>query len=142
MHQMILETLKNHVTPFLPDNLFNVIDVTAKELGENAENLYKKDLFEAIGFQNGFKPWTDFRGLGLLGPILMIHLFERIDKIYSEAEFQHHKFEQDHICIRNNVIFNFISISQGSLNLIKYDGFPLILVLIQIINKSLNLIKH
>lgn len=59
--------------------------MSAKELGEIADNIYEKDLYESIGFQNGSKPWTDIRGIGMLGPLILLHTFERIKSYYSEA---------------------------------------------------------
>ena len=41
-----------------------------------------KDLYEAIGFQNGRKPWTDCRGVGLMGINLLISFFENINKAH------------------------------------------------------------
>ena len=45
-----MESVKNHLTTFLPDNIVKIIDVTATEMGERADAIYKKDLYEAIGF--------------------------------------------------------------------------------------------
>ena len=64
----------------------DIIDVSAKELGEDANQIYEKDLYESIGFQNGNKPWTDLSGIGMLGPLIILHTFERISGFYEEAQ--------------------------------------------------------
>lgn len=81
----MFETLRNHLTPFLNKEAIEIIDVSAKELGEDANDIYEKDLYESIGFQNGFKPWTDSRAVGMLGPLVALHTIERIEDVYFEA---------------------------------------------------------
>ena len=43
-----------------------------------------QDLYETIGFQNGAKPWTDCRAVGLMGINLLICFFENINKSHLE----------------------------------------------------------
>ena len=69
----------------LQKKTLKIIDVTAKELGNKANKLYNKDLYECIGISNGFEPYNDFKANGMFNLIVMTHLFERIDDIYSEA---------------------------------------------------------
>ena len=53
------------------------------KVSENiSEKLYEKDCYEAIGFQNGYKPYTDLRTVGLLGPLVIVNFLERLDMIY------------------------------------------------------------
>ena len=55
--------------------LQNEITVIAKELGDKANKLYNKDLYECIGFSNGFKPENDLKANGMFNLIVMTHLF-------------------------------------------------------------------
>ena len=58
-----------------------------KPLGQNHHNkLFQKDLFEAVGFQNGFKPWTDTRAVGIMGLNLVKNFFYRVEVFYSDAK--------------------------------------------------------
>tara|TARA_B110000285_G_C15059692_1_gene581648 strand:- start:669 stop:875 length:207 start_codon:yes stop_codon:yes gene_type:complete len=58
-HWKILDTVRNYIILHLQIKTLDVIDVTAKELGDKANKLYNKDLYECIGFSNGFKPEND-----------------------------------------------------------------------------------
>ena len=42
--------------------------------------------WEYIGFQNGNKPQTDTRAVGILGPMIVLNFLERIWKIQDEAQ--------------------------------------------------------
>ena len=88
------------------------------------------DIYEALGFQNGKKPWTDIReGTGLLSLISVLYFIERTNKIYSN-------------CNDNNfALRNLLLISQDTTNS-SLDGFPLILVFIEIVHRTLNLLKQ
>jgi hypothetical protein len=43
-------------------------------------------LYEAVGFQNGRKPWTDSRAIGIMGLNLVINFFYRVDVFYIDAK--------------------------------------------------------
>ena len=73
-HVQMLSTVKNYMAIFLPKKTIDVIKVgfnnlrndndktnDGAELEKLALNTFEKDIFEAIGFQNGNKPHTDIR---------------------------------------------------------------------------------
>jgi len=43
-------------------------------------------LYEAVGFQNGFKPWTDARAIGIMGLNLVKNFFHRVEVFYLDAK--------------------------------------------------------
>ena len=74
----ILLKLKNIIIQHYPPNVIQVLKVS-----ENiSKKLYEKDCYEAIGFQNGYAPYTDLRAVGLLGPLVIVNFFERLEMIY------------------------------------------------------------
>ena len=74
-HWKMLDTVRNYIILHLQNKTLDVIDVTAKELGDKANKLYNKDLYECIGFSNGFKPENDLKANGMFNLIVMTHLF-------------------------------------------------------------------
>ena len=48
--------------------------------------ILRKDLYEAVGFQNGFKPWTDARAIGIMGLNLVKNFFYRVEVYYLDAK--------------------------------------------------------
>ena len=83
---------------------------------------------EAIGFTDGDCPENDMHGLGLFSLTLLNAFFEGICDRYSELDKKNSK---------NHFLYNMVTLSNGKTNL---DGFPIIRVLIEIVNKSKELI--
>ena len=55
----MIETVRHYIILHLQTSTLKVIDITAKELGDRANKLYNKDLYECIGFSNGYEPYND-----------------------------------------------------------------------------------
>ena len=60
--------------------------VECHKLQDFGQKLIEKHIYESIGFQNGLNPITDTRAVGVLGPLMVINLFERLDRIYKDTE--------------------------------------------------------
>ena len=83
-HMAILETLRAHLlsNEQSTERTPSMIETHAKVLNLDQE----KDKWESIGFQNGNRPYTDCRAVGIQGPILLIEFFEKIEKMFIEAQ--------------------------------------------------------
>lgn len=75
---------------------------------EKSDNIFERDISEAIGFTYGKYPDEDIKEAGMLGLICSLYFFERIQKIYAS----------DKIVSRSNNIFmnNLMKMSQDSAN--------------------------
>lgn len=90
----------------------------------------EKDIYETLGFQNGNKPWTDIReGTGILCLISLLNFIERTNEIYASSGDS------------NYVLRNLLQISKNTSNS-SFDGFPMILVFIDVVHRSLALLKN
>jgi len=70
-----------------------------------------------------------------------MNFLERVWNIYDEAKQRiSHTFPDEKVVIQNYMIKNMLQTSQGVTKQFEYDGFPLILALFHIVNKSLDLI--
>lgn len=160
-HHNLLLTIREVLAKQLDEQLIKIINTRNEESENNRRLRYSqrirgwdysskdKDLYEAIGFQNGMKPWTDCRAVGLLGINLLINFFENIQKshlIFQEQaeerlkkEHAKHKHRKpEHVHLRNTLIDNLLVISQGKPG--ENSGFPLILAMLNIISMSYDLI--
>ena len=64
--------------------------------------MVEKHKYEDIGFQNGVNPITDTRAVGMLGPLIILNLFERLDKLYKVT-----KYNMDQTWFHAGKILNF-----------------------------------
>mmetsp|Transcript_33596 Transcript_33596/g.51707 ORF Transcript_33596/g.51707 Transcript_33596/m.51707 type:complete len:132 (+) Transcript_33596:1029-1424(+) len=104
--------------------------------------LFEKDISEAMGFTSGDKPHEDIKGAGMFGTLTILNFLEKINGFYSEClddnSLMNSSVEAG--AIDNNVFMaNLLKMSQSSSK--KRDGFPLILVLFQVVENCLNLIE-
>ena len=81
------------MTRFLPKEITNIIEFSndkklfkTNEMEGFGNKIKEKDLYEAVGFQNGQQPHTDARGIGVFGIIVLNNFFDRINQIYTEYE--------------------------------------------------------
>ena len=84
LHQKLLLTVRNHISNFISKKTLNILDATHSLKDHN--QILKKDLYEAVGFQNGFKPWTDARAIGIMGLNLVKNFFYRVEVFYLDAK--------------------------------------------------------
>lgn len=113
---------------------------SARERTNNQDDMFEKDCSEAIGFQDGFKPYKDLQNNGMLALLSSINFIERTNSIYDECLSQE---EIDQGMTGENIFMQNLSfISQNSPKTVKNDGFPLILVLIDVVNNCMNLIQE
>ena len=77
--------------------------------------IHQKDLFEAVGFSNGKKPWTDGRAIGIMGLNLVKNFFYRVEVFYIDAKkaLEHNKVHGTKIkkYYKNHLIENLLIIS-------------------------------
>ena len=88
-----MKAFRNNMTRFLPREVTDVIEISNDKklfkINENEElqnKIKEKDLYEAVGFQNGFQPHTDARGIGIFGVVVLNNFFDRINQVYTEYE--------------------------------------------------------
>lgn len=129
----MLKTVRNHLAMHLSEDIIKVLSINCQRWTAEASEIFEKDIFEAIGFQNGYRPWSDIRErLGSFGLTMVIHFLERISKLYKNASISKK--------IENTYFTNMVNICQNS-SISKFDGFPLILVFFNVISKALELIE-
>ena len=46
-----------------------------------SHRIYQKELYQLVGFSNGFNPGADTRVTGLLGPVLFLQFFDKIESL-------------------------------------------------------------
>ena len=132
-HGLMLKTVRNHLAMHLSEDIIKVLSINCQKWTAEASEIFEKDIFEAIGFQNGYRPWSDIRErLGSLGLTMVIHFLERISKLYKNASISKK--------VENTYFWNMVNICQNS-SISKFDGFPLILVFLNVISKALELIE-
>ena len=78
----------------------------------------------------------------MLALVAILNLFERIENNYKIAwKKLGYKSKMKNTEMRNYLMENMMMISQDSLGK-RFDGFPMVLVLIDIVSKALELIKE
>lgn len=71
----LLKTVKSELAKNLPLKTMQILKISFD---------FDTDIYEALGFSNGKKPYTDVReGTGILGLISVLSFIERTKKIYS-----------------------------------------------------------
>ena len=83
-HMRVLDTLRAHILEHQDDHgsSTSLNETHVKNLSFEKD----KDKWESIGFQNGNKPFTDCRAVGIGGLILIIEFLERVENMYMEAQ--------------------------------------------------------
>ena len=92
------------MTKYLPKEIQKVLEVSEKRENldifkqssvDSIKNpIAEKDLYEAVGFQNGFQPHQDARAINMIGIVLLLNFFDRINLVYQEYEDIQNKKEQ------------------------------------------------
>lgn len=118
-HVILLENVRYQLAFHLPQSTIQILNIqwnldvqeTNDQIMSNREksdNIFERDISEAIGFTYGKYPDEDIKEAGMLGLICSLYFFERIQKIYAS----------DKIVSRSNNIFmnNLMKMSQDSAN--------------------------
>lgn len=110
----------------------------------SSDFLFEKDASEAIGFTCGEDPQNDVDGGGILCQICCLNFFERVHNLYhSSGSVTNHDSERNIEVHASSVQYilmeNMLRMSQNFAGK-KQDGFPLILVLFEIVRESLHLV--
>lgn len=161
-HQHILNSVRNKLALSLPHHTLSClkVQIELRELlksmgpggaggnyGGKTESAvsqlkFEKDITEAVGFSNGEKPWEDVvnataeTDCGMLGFICALNFCEKIDKIYDDAYQDFEGEEEGNLCLKN-----LLYISQNSPLKSRLDGFPLILVIFEIVASCAHLVE-
>lgn len=76
----------------------------------------------------------------MLGPLVILHTFERIEDVYFEAQTKLNKLNlNNNTRLRFHALENIVSITTGDND--SHDTLPLILVMLEIVTKSLSMVK-
>ena len=121
--------------------------IMPKDQKGNSDLVFEKDITEAVGFQNGYKPWLDIISYqntkaettsetqcGMLGLITTLYMVENFEKMFD-------KYAGTQDDQENTLMLNIMDISQNQQGEIKLDGFPIILVIFEIVANCINLIE-
>ena len=73
---------------YIPLDIINILKSRSKFTNFPDNIMFEKDINETVGFQNGFKPYTDFRTCGVFGAITLINFFERVDLIFEKDNME------------------------------------------------------
>ena len=121
-HSEMLKSLRNNLTKFLPREVTKVLDVSndniifKSNVSTKVNAIREKDLYEAVGFSNGFSPQSDTRGIGMMGIVILNNFFDRINLIYHEYEYLDNKAAssaKSYNGVKGNKFYNFLG---GSIN--------------------------
>jgi len=139
-HLALLHSLKHLMVNFIGIKTMKTLRFRIQD-GQKEE--FEKDILEALGFQNGFRPELDLTHGGVLGILIFMSLLEQFKKIYHDArpemtvlqELHANMFDKQEI-----VMLNIMQISQES-SKANSDGFPVVPLMINIVHRSIELIK-
>ena len=141
----VLKSLRDYVMQFLPEKTKLMLEITKSDIFNN-DKIFQRDLYEAIGFQNGHAPETDLRAIGFIGLLIVVNLFTKIEIYYKEANLNNDADKQGYYkgksssklykLVKHKVLKNMLIISSGSQVSNYSDGFPFMLVLLNIIERA------
>lgn len=127
-YQNLIYTIKATLENYIPQDTMESL----KNRNSILKNLLDKDIYETLGFQNGLNPSTDLRAVGILGPAMIIHFLNRIQRIYRVASIEKE--------LDNYFFKNMLQISQNSSEN-NFDGYPLVLVMFHTVSNCASLLE-
>lgn len=149
-HELTIQAIRFYCAAHLPNHSLSVLKTqidlskyifpTSLDSIEYADNMFEKDVSEAIGFSNGNKLYEDTVETGMLGLLCTINFLERLDRLYESTKDLIQNFEGEEegiICL-----YNMMYLCQSSPGAECKDGFPLVLVLFEIVKNLLNLVEE
>ena len=147
VHKVIMDNVRTNLANCIPDNTIQMIknfqekfSTISSSESEYSDSLFERDVSEVIGLSQGGNLMKDTQNCGMLGPLCLLHLIERMESIYNDAA---DKFDGEFSEEKQNFCFiNLIEISQNTKDSGKKDGFPLISVFLQVVSNMLPLLDE